>query len=84
MVGAGGHLRQVGHAQHLPVLTQAPQQAPHGGGHGAADAGIHLVEHQRAGRAERAGGDRDGQGQARQFTTGCYSFDSSWRRSGVG
>ena len=79
VVGARGHLRQVGHAQHLAVAPQALQQPAHGGGDGTAHAGIDLVEHQRAGAAQLAGGNRNGQRQARQLTARCYTIDSAWR-----
>ena len=40
-------LRQVGHAQHLVMARQAPQAAADRIGGPAADARVHLVEHER-------------------------------------
>ena len=54
MVGAGGHLGQVGHRQHLHALAQLFHQPAHRIRHGAAHAGIDLVEDQRA-RVEGGG-----------------------------
>ena len=57
-----GHLGQVGHAQHLPLVAQLPQSPAHDFGDAAADAGIDLVEDE-AGNARAAGGDDlNGQG----------------------
>ena len=67
VVGASRHLGQVRHGQHLAVLAQLLHQAPHGFGHGAADARIDLVKDQGASLTEFAGGDRDGQRDAREF-----------------
>ena len=76
VVGAGGHLRQVGHGQHLAVAAELLHQAAHRVGHGAADAGIDLVEDQRRRRlgaaAELARGHRDGQRDARQLAAGGH------------
>ena len=49
-VGAGGHLRAMGHDQHLGVRSQPPQAQAHRVRHSAADALIDLIEdHQRLG-----------------------------------
>ena len=59
-----GDLRQVGHAQHLAAFAQAAQQlADHFGGR-AADADVHLVEHQRRYARGLRGDDLDGQADA--------------------
>ena len=72
MIRAGRHLRQVRDSQHLTFGAQLLHQAPDGFGHGPADPGIDLVEHQRArGRItapQCAGGDRDRQRNSRQLT----------------
>ena len=48
MVAAGRDLRQVRDGEHLHVAAEALHQAADGIGHGAANAGIDLVEDQRA------------------------------------
>jgi hypothetical protein len=53
--------------QHLAVAAQLLHEAADGLGHGAADTCIDLVEDQRLRRSQLAGGDRDGQRDARQL-----------------
>jgi hypothetical protein len=67
VVRAGGHLGQVGHGHDLAVAAQLLHQPAHGFGHGAAHAGIHLVKDQCLRRAQLAGGDGNGQRNARQL-----------------
>ena len=81
LVRLAGHLRQMGHAQHLPSLPQAFQQAPHNFGDGAADAAIDFVEDQgRRGGGVR-GDDGNGQRDARQFAAGRHLGQRTGRRA---
>ena len=83
VVGAGGHLRQVGDGQHLAVAAQLLHQPADGFGHGAADAGIDLVEDQRLRRAQLAGGDGDGQRDARQLAARGHLAHRPRRAAGM-
>src|ERR1700737_4646807 len=48
-------LRQVRHAQSLPVLAEAFQQAPDDFRHAAADTAVALIKYQRGGRGGTRG-----------------------------
>ena len=67
MVGVGRHLRQMRDAEHLARRAERLQQLADGGRDRAADAGIHLVEHQRRHAGDLAGRHRDRQRHARQL-----------------
>ena len=79
----GRNLWQVGYAEHLPARTQRAQFLAHDFRHGAADAGIHFVEHHGARRAGQAG-HLYGQRQARQFAAGGDLGQWPQRLAGVG
>ncbi len=64
----GSDLWQVGHAQHLALLAEGAQLLADNVGHGAADAGVDLVEHHGRHRIQVQRGHFDGQRNARQFT----------------
>jgi hypothetical protein len=82
VVGAGGHLRQVGDASTWRSRPAA-HQAAHRLGHGAAHAGVHLVEDQRLRRAQLAGGDGNGQRNARQLAAGGHLAHRPRRAAGM-
>ena len=77
MVGTGRHLWQMGYTEHLSVSTELFHEAAHGLGHCAAYAGINFVKNQCLRAAEFAGGDSDGQGDARQLTARGHLVDGS-------
>ena len=84
MIGAGGDLRQVGDREHLHPLAELLHQAADGLGDRAADAGIDLIEDQRAGAAVLlAGGDGDGQRDARELAARGDLGQRARRAAGV-
>ena len=87
LAGAGRHLRQVRDSQHLALAAQLLHQAAHGLGHGTADTGIDLVEDQRAGcgvaTLQLAGGDGNGERNARQLTARRHLGQRPRRATGV-
>ena len=87
-VGAGGDLGQMGDRQHLAVLSELAHQPPDGVADRAADAGVDLVEDQRACAqaaclTAAAGGDGDGQRQPREFAAGGDLGQRPRRAAGV-
>ena len=79
-----GHLRQVGHAQHLPGPRQGAQLAADDLRHRAADAGVHLVEDHGRHRVRAQRGHLDGQGDARQLAAGGDLAQRPRRLAGIG
>ena len=69
VVGTSGHLGQMRDSQHLAVAPQLFHQAAHGFGHSTAHARVHFVKDEGLGRAQLAGGDGNGQSDARQLAT---------------
>ena len=67
--GAGRNLGRMGDKQNLRGLRQALQPLAHRVGHRAADAAIHLVEHQGGGRRHLRQRHFQSQGETRQLAT---------------
>ena len=78
------HLRQMGHAQHLPIPAQTPQLLSHHFRHPAADAGVHFVENQRRDMGGMGGNHLNRQADPRQFPAGCDFGQWSQRLAGIG
>ena len=70
MIRVRGDLRQMRHAQHLARVRRAPAASADGRRHGAADAGVHFVEHERRDVADFARHDLDRERDARQLAAG--------------
>ena len=65
---AGGHLRQVRHAQDLSVASQLSKEASHHLGRGTTDAAVHFIEDQSGNRRDLGRDDGDRQTDAGEFT----------------
>ena len=83
-VGARRHLRGVGHRQHLHAGGELGQPHADGVGHGAADAGVDLVEHQSRRRAAVGEHHLERQQEARQFAAGGDLHQRPGPRAGIG
>ena len=85
MVGHRRHLGEVGDREHLMRATQPGERFTDGSRRGAADAGVHLVEHQRAGCLDQHEAQR--QHRARQLAAGRHLGQAAalacrgWRRA---
>src|SRR5688500_15366010 len=71
-VGMAGHLRQVGHGEDLSALRETLELPAQGRGLGAADARVHLVEHQGGPRllGLATGGELQREMDARELAAG--------------
>ena len=79
VVGERGDLGQVRHAQHLAARAERLQQAAHGRRDGAADAGVHLVEHERRDVRDVARRDLDRESDAGKLAARCDARERSDR-----
>ena len=78
------HLRQMRHAQNLPLCAQFAQQSAHDLGDTATDTHINLVENQRRNARCLAGHDLNRQADTRQFATRSHLCQALERLAGVG
>src|SRR5438876_274808 len=79
----GGDLRQVGDAEHLALLAEASQRPADRLGDAAADAGIDLVENQRADRRSLRRDHLDRQADARELASGGDPRERAQRQARV-
>jgi hypothetical protein len=69
VVSASGNLGKVRYRQHLAIFAQLFHETTHGFSDSAAHAGVNLVRNKCLSGTQLAGGDRNGQGDARKFAT---------------
>ena len=83
MIGMGGDLWHVGHAQHLPRSRQRLQLATDLRRHPATDPDVDFIKHQRRHRRSVAADDENRQRQSGQLATGRHFRERGKGQAGV-
>ncbi len=82
-VGPRGKLREMRHAQYLPIFRESSQSRADGGCGRAADSRIDLIEDQRRTIPGRSESDDERAQDPRKLTAGCHPCKRTQRLAGV-
>ena len=84
VIGHRRHERLVGDAKHLPLTGQGLKKIRHGSADASTDAGIDLIEQQRAGAIHSGKGCLEREQKTGHLTAGRHLRQRSQRLAGIG